>query len=190
MAITLLGESGALAQTETGSPFSAKGLGELAPRNYARNFSMGGVGVALPATDDIDPSNPGHYGNLVEPGLNMGVRHDRIMVTDGELEETKKNTQLQNIAFGFPAADRWTLVLGIQPMAQRNYHIEDTLVKDGIGEYAKNYVGKGRLQKLFIGNGYNIIQQGDSLRLGIGVFIGAAVARLLFYALEYVDLSP
>jgi hypothetical protein len=163
-----LSEERAIAQTETGSPYTVKGLGELHPRNYARNFGMGGVGIALPGVSGVDPSNPGHYGNLVEPGFDMGVTHDRITVSDGEIAETKKRTQLQNVAFGFPGSKRWTLTLGIHPFAQRDYDVEDTLTKPGVGEFARSYTGEGRIHKLYIGNGYNILHQGDSLRLGIG----------------------
>lgn len=174
----LLPDCGVWAQTETGSPFSVKGLGELQPRNYSRNFGMGGVGIALPAEKGVDPSNPGHYGNLEQPGFDLGVTHQRLKVQKGDLKETKKNTQLQNIAFGFPGSDRWTLTLGINPMVQRNYSIRDTLTREGIGEYARAYEGGGRLQKVFMGNGYNLIQRGDSLRLGIGFHVAYLFGEL------------
>lgn len=144
------------------------GFGELAPRNYARNFGMGGTGIGMAGEYGVDPVNPGHYGNLKEPSFEMGVLHQRYYLTDGTEEELKKSTDLQNIAFGFPASDRWTLSFGIQPFSHRFYDIRDTLEQEGIGEYAHTYQGKGRIQRLFVGNGYNIIQQGDSLTLGIG----------------------
>ncbi len=167
--LPLLFEGGLRAQNETGSPFSVKGLGELGPPNYARNFGMGGVGMALPGHTGVDPSNPGHYGNLEEPTFEMGVLHQRIGVRNGELKESKKNTGLRNIAFGFPGSDRWTLTMGIEPMAQRDYAVRDSgLQKDGIGTYHRAYGGDGRIQRAYIGNGYNVIQRGDSLVLGIG----------------------
>lgn len=178
MLLPVLAETGVQAQNETGSPFSVKGLGELQPRNYSRNFGMGGVGIALPSRSGVDPSNPGHYGSLEQPGFDMGVSHQRLEVRKGDLQETKKNTQLQNIAFGFPGSERWTLTLGINPMVQRNYSIRDTLTREGIGEYAKAYQGEGRLQKLFIGNGYDLIRKGDSMSLGIGFHVAYLFGEL------------
>ncbi len=129
---------------------------------------MGGVGMSLPGNTGIDPSNPGHYGNLEEPTFEMGAMHHRIGVSNGMEEETKKNTALQNISLGFPASDRWTLTFGLMPFSQKNYSVRDTLNKPGIGTHVRAYEGSGRFQQLYLGNGYNIIQQGDSLVLGIG----------------------
>lgn len=181
MVLPLIGGAELLAQTETGSPFSVKGFGDLQPRNYSRNFGMGGVGIALPSPDGVDPSNPGHYGSLEEPGLDIGVTHQRLSVMeagDEGLEEEKKLTQLQNIAFGFPGSERWTLTFGIDPMTQQNYSIRDTLTQDPIGEYARSYKGEGRIQKLYMGNGYDLIQRGDSLTLGIGFHVGYLFGEL------------
>lgn len=175
----ILTEPQARAQNETGSPFSVKGLGELGPPNYARNFGMGGVGIALSGRTGVDPSNPGHYGNLEEPTFEMGVMHQRIKVSNDQLSETKKNTQLQNIAFGFPASERWTLTLGIEPLVKRDYSVRDSsLQKKGVGTYHKAFDGKGRIQRAFIGNGYNIVQKGDSLVFGVGFHVGYLFGEL------------
>ena len=64
------------------------------------------------------------------------------------------------------------------PYSTTGYNITDYQVLDG-DSIANNYIGDGSINRAFIGTGCNIINQGDTLKLSVGVN-----ASFLFGTLE------
>ena len=59
--ILLFSSTSMMAQNGTNSPYTRYGYGELANRSFGAGRSMGGVGIGLRSSRQINPMNPASY---------------------------------------------------------------------------------------------------------------------------------
>ena len=69
---------------------------------------------------------------------------------------------------GLPVKERWGLVLGVNTFSSQGYEVSSASSLD-TSQVSYLFKGDGTVNRLFIGNGFDLINKGDSSILSIGV---------------------
>lgn len=167
--IGILGTFSLNAQTYTVSPYTRFGLGEFAESGFAQNRGMGGVGLAMNRHNQLNFINPASYVNqdttsfIFDVGLNAIFKE--YSQVNGSWTDTRQYGSgiVDHVAFGFPVTKWWNAAVGIMPYTNVGYNIKIVNIDEDI-DVDYNYLGSGGLNKLTIGNGFQIL---DNLSIGV-----------------------
>ncbi len=154
LAVLLMLPTILFSQITTYSPYSRFGLGNMVHQGSARNFAMGGIGLALRDDNLINPLNPASYSEqdtlsfLFDAGLNG---NHKIMRSNTQ-RMALNNSGLNHILMGFPITRWFKSSIGLLPYSRVGYNIVefDLVPNIGIIDYA--YEGAGGLNKVLWGN--------------------------------------
>lgn len=159
-------------QSTSVSPYSAFGLGELAPQGYDRSFAMGGIGIGFNDSLAINPLNPASYSffKRQNPVFQVGIKGQQLTLESEINTNEVFNFNVNNFTLGFPISKKGGLVLGINPATTVGYRVavlEEFTNGDGYTFPVVNvFEGTGGYTKFFIGGAYRLIEKRDSL-LGV-----------------------
>ena len=162
------------------SPYTRYGLGEIMGTSTAPFSGFGGLSAPIADFKFVNVSNPATYSSLARynPIFDVAVYGKSSNLKTGS-ESVKNSTfVLRNFTLALPIAKKWGAAFGLMPYSTTGYNITDYQVLDG-DSIANNYTGDGSINRAFIGAGCNIINQGDTLKLSVGVN-----ASFLFGTLE------
>ncbi|NJO69440.1 MAG: hypothetical protein HC830_09330, partial [Bacteroidetes bacterium] len=158
----------AFSQTNTYSPYSRYGLGDLSSQGLVSNKGMGGTGIGLRLPNSLNYLNPASYTTqdslsfLFDFGLFSQVTDYKSKSGSG----TDVNASLGHIVFGFPVTRWWNSAIGIVPYSRMGY---DLVNYNSLFVY--NYKGSGGLNKFFVGNGFRI--KNLSVGVNLNVLFGS-----------------
>lgn len=148
----------AYSQSNTTSPYSRYGLGELNQKTLAHNTGMGGAHIALKPDSTmpifINVGNPAAYALIRLTTLEVGgefVRADYVGARKSSL--TKWGANFAYAVLGFPILKNGGACLGIQPYSSVGYEAENRLIENNIGNVTYKYAGEGGLTKAYLGYG-------------------------------------
>ena len=106
LALILLITGMGMAQTNSISPYSRYGLGDLQPDVFVQSRAMGGIGAGLRDPLHINVSNPASYSALKYTSFESALFHKTVnMVAKGFKSEKNSNTSLSYLALAFPIGD-------------------------------------------------------------------------------------
>lgn len=162
------------------SPYTRYGLGEIISPNTSSPFGMGGLATPLSDYRYVNVQNPASYSSLIKnnPIFDVGIAAKfSTLKTDAE-KSTYSNAGLRNFILALPLAKKWGLAFGLMPYSTSGYSISDNSLLDG-DTITNSYAGDGSLNRVFIGNGVNLINKGDTLKFSVG-----ANASFIFGTLE------
>ncbi len=171
------------AQGNINSPYSRYGVGDLATRQNAYNFSMGGVSIATSNSRYVNPFNPASNTSfdtlsfVFSGGINSKIGK---LKTD-ELSTKTDFITLGYLLFGFPINKWLKSSVGIIPYSNIGYNIIDKQKDSIIGNTDFYYKGSGGLNQFYINFG---IQLNKNLSVGFGssyIFGKANLARLIYF---------
>ena len=111
------------AQNNTNSPYTRFGYGELADRSFGAGRAMGGVGIGLRSSKQINPMNPASYSCMDSLTFlfDFGVAGQVSWFYDGVNDRKNLNGNVEYIALQFPIT-RWLAVsAGILPYSHVGY---------------------------------------------------------------------
>lgn len=162
------------------SPYSMYGLGELATPGNVAMRSMGGVGLGLRNTGQINMLNPASLSvaptktflfDFSFDGTHFRNRQQKF-ADDGALLKTAKtayNTvNFHNFAIAFPLAKHWGAALSVAPYSSVGYKVktfdDDPDIMADIGRVAYNYDGDGDITEVKLSVGWEVVRN-----LSIGV---------------------
>lgn len=145
-------------QLTTYSPYSRFGLGDLVLQGSARNYAMGGIGLALRDGNYINYINPAAYSEqdtltfLFDAGLSGNYK---VMKTNSQ-SLSLNNAGLNHLIMGFPITKWFKTSLGLVPYSRVGYKIVDYELIPNIGITDYSYNGSGGLNKAMWGNAIRI----------------------------------
>lgn len=167
----------------SGSPYSAFGFGDLAGSSQATLASMGGIGIAVADPFGVSRANPASYSNLNLAVFETGIVARSLRYETEAISSTGSSVRILGLSIGIPfGRGRWGLGLGLQPASTVGYELTEPAAVEG-GTASLLYTGTGGLNRAFLGLGYTLWQESDSLNAGGRLTIGAN-AEYLFGTIE------
>lgn len=172
IAIVLLLPMGAAAQNlhssvNTYSPYSMYGMGELSTQGNAIQRAMGGVGVAMYATNMTNMLNPAAYGFTPRQSFlfNFGIeaghyRNNQAKYgsSAGEVKTAYNSVNIHDIAFQMPLAKGLGLGFSISPYSDVGYSMYNDDLSSGVagnvGRVRYQYYGDGNVTDVKAGIGW------------------------------------
>lgn len=160
------------AQTNTSSPYSMFGVGDLNPEGLAKTRALGGTGIALPTEMTLNPTNPASYYSIDSLSFltDISLDYKRSKFMSGSAKQYGNNVGLGNLAFGFRNTSWWKNSIGIAPFSSvgNNINVKGTLEGsvDGSNNLDINVQGTGGLNKVYWGNAFKVT---PNLALGVNL---------------------
>ncbi len=141
----------AQSQIAVNSPYSRYGVGDLATRQNAYNFSMGGVAFAISNPNFINPFNPAanHAYDSLSFVFTGGVASQLAELRNNEMTSNTNFITLGYLLFGFPVTKWFKMSFGINPYSNVGYNIIDKKYLEDIGNTNFYYEGSGGLNEVF-----------------------------------------
>ncbi len=155
-------------QTNTYSPYSRFGLGELVIPGFAQSIGLGASGIALRNSTHINYLNPASYSGLdtLSFVFDFGIMGGLTNYSNGTMDKQLKNANLHHIAIGFPIARWWKAAAGITPFSNVGYKISQDEYIPGYGPVEYLYEGTGGLNKFFLGSSLELFKK---ISLGVNM---------------------
>lgn len=144
----------AFGQTNTYSPYSRYGLGELSRQGLAFNKGMGGTGIGLRLPNSINFINPASYTtqDTLSFIFDFGLYSDITTYRTSTASSQDVRTSLDHIVMGFPVTKWWKSSVGLVPYSRMGYNI----LNEGAALYNYSYQGTGGINKFYVGNAFKI----------------------------------
>ncbi len=159
---TLFFSISSFAQLNNTSVYSYFGIGDRNDLGSTENISMGGIGVALHDSQQINFKNPAANANLKLTSYAVGLVNKRMTSKQNDDSQKAMATHLSYLAMGFNFNDRGGVSFGLQQNTTVGY---DLLTKTYEGDDSSNdlleasfYQGDGGTNKIFFGAGYEVVK--------------------------------
>jgi hypothetical protein len=151
--ITILLANFDFAQENTASPYSFYGIGSARFKGTNDFVNMGGISVYSDSTH-INVLNPASYSNQLITTFQVGMTSSFYNLNTASASEKAKKTTFDYMVMGFPVSKKVGVSLGLLPQSAVGYRLSsDTRSVNGL---FKQYKGKGGVNKVFVGAGYQI----------------------------------
>ncbi|MDR2936619.1 MAG: hypothetical protein LBU80_04675 [Rikenellaceae bacterium] len=153
----------------TFNPYTFYGLGDLENPGTAINRSMGGIGVAMNNSFDINVINPAAYGNIPQKSFlfDFGLSGRNDFLKTAAKSTVHNNFDISDIAVSFPLAKGVGFALSVTPVSSVGYrtYIEerDPDIITDLGHVTYDYTGEGGLAQYKAGVG---VKMSERLSLG------------------------
>ncbi len=143
-----------LAQTNTYSPYSRFGIGELSLPGNGQNVAQGFTGIALRSNTAINYLNPASYTSLDTMSFlfDFGFVGSKTQYTTNTLNSELTNMNLHHIGIAFPITKFWKASVGITPFSSVGYDILDEQSDPNIGLIDYHFTGTGGLNRFYMGS--------------------------------------
>lgn len=156
-------------QTNTNTPYSARGIGDVSFYGDAYASGLGGAVTALADSSQTNLFNPSTYSIVAKqlPLFSMGVNHYQKRFSSMGEKSKGQFTGITHMALVIPFGDRFGAAAGIKPFSRSGYSINDYDIVQGDSIYY-DYSGKGDIQEALLGFSANLIDgRKHSLSLGV-----------------------
>ncbi len=179
------------AQFQSGSPYSAFGIGDLLWQGRGQNAGLAGAGIGLRSDAYLNLTNPAAYTAMRQPysmALETGFYAQSLALSSGSEEAQQRDGGMTDITLWLRPYKRWAMTIGIQPYSQVGYSILSDRVLENIETtYQLINEGEGGLSRLFWGHAYQLSPQ-LSIGLNANFLFGSISQREQF--LSQGDLDP
>jgi hypothetical protein len=140
------------AQEGTSSPYSFYGIGDVKFRGTVENRAMGGLGI-LPDSIHLNLQNPATLSSLKLTSFSAATTYNRNKLQSATDYERPSRVTFDYLAMAFPAG-KLGLSLGIMPYSAVGYKVQSV-----VESVTTRNSGKGGLNKVFVGAGYQITKK-------------------------------
>ena len=158
--ISLLVSSVLWSQSTTVSPFSRINIGDVDGAIFSRNIAMGRLAYGLSGPLNLNPFNPASYSELVWTNFEAAVISKNYWLSNQDQSQSANKTHFSHLALGIPITEWWGASFGMMPVSHVGY---DYVVSKTLGSeitdsvpFSNTFFGSGGLNKVYIGNGFNI----------------------------------
>ncbi len=140
------------AQEGSSSPYSFYGIGEMRFKGTADTRAMGGISV-LADSIHFNLQNPALLTRLKLTTFSIGGTYSTTTLKTETDEAKARRTTLDYLAVGFPMG-KFAAGFGLMPLSSVGYKINRPATETNLE--GRQYTGKGGLNKVFVGAGYQI----------------------------------
>lgn len=160
----------ALVQTNTNSPYSSRGLGDVGFYGSAYFSGLGGVTSALVDSSQTNLFNPSTYSLIAKqlPLFSLGINHyEKTFSNEAGLTSKGRFSSITHMSLAVPFANRLGLAAGLKPFSRVGYEIDDYALVQGDSIF-HSYLGNGGVQEFLLGFSGNILDlSNQSLSVGV-----------------------
>lgn len=152
VSLGLLFSLASVAQEGSASPYSFYGIGDARFKGTTENRSMGGLSI-LPDSIHMNLQNPATFSSLKLTSFTVGGSFNVSNLKTSEATAKAQRTTIDYLAVAFPAG-KLGVGFGLMPYTSVGYKINS--ISDVEGQPSRSYSGKGGMNKVFFGAGYQI----------------------------------
>jgi hypothetical protein len=165
------------AQNGTNSPYTRYGYGELANRSFGAGRSMGGVGIGLRSSKQINPMNPASYSHIDSLTFlfDFGATAQLSWYNDGTNKQNNTNGNVEYMAMQFPLHRRIAMSAGLLPYSHVGYKFRN--IKTENEPYQETFDGTGGLNQLYAGLAVDVWKKRLSVGGNINYLFGSIIHR-------------
>ena len=165
-----------IAQNSTNSPYTRYGYGELANRSFGAGRSMGGVGIGLRSSKQINPMNPASYSSMDSMTFlfDFGASAQLSWFDDGINKQNDINGNVEYMAMQFPIHKQAAMSVGMMPYSHVGYLFSETKTSNE-QTYMETFAGTGGLNQLYAGLSIDIWKKRLSIGSNINYLFGSTV---------------
>lgn len=146
--------------SQSSSPYTRYGVGDLKYSFSPRMQGIGQLGVSILDNSNISTINPASWSVLNRTRIEFALGYNGVNISNGEKSFYTAETEIDGFTFGFPVSNLYgiSIAAGLVPYSRisyktvQSYTSNDTLISD----YSMSYEGKGGLSRLFIGSSYKL----------------------------------
>lgn len=143
--------------SNTSSPYSRYGVGDLAGKGFAQGFAMGGSHIATQNdstqfTYFINSGNPASYANLRLTSAELGLNYSGVQLANATSNQLVHNASLAYVALAFPVQKWWGSSIGLIPFSSVGYAISDKRDLSSVEVVEYLYEGSGGINQFYFGN--------------------------------------
>jgi hypothetical protein len=132
------------------------------------NRSMGGSGIGVQESFNLNHLNPASYGSIVQPVshiFEVGLYGSSNRLSTFDASESKSNGGVTHLSYWFKFKPWWAATIALSPFSSVSYDIVAQRELGGIPiDY--NYHGSGNINALKLGNAFRL---GEHLSFGVNV---------------------
>jgi hypothetical protein len=142
-------------QTNTNSPYSRFGLGDLERQGFIRTQALGGISIGVKNPNYLDYVNPASMAgrDTLSYVFEFGLQGKTYARKTSSASSSGTDFNLRHIAMGFPINKWMGASIGIVPYSTMGYKIRQQESVAGIGTLEYNSSGEGGISRFFIGSG-------------------------------------
>ena len=148
------------AENGMNSPYTRYGFGQLSTMELGANKGMGGVGIGLHNSNQINLLNPASYAavDTLTFLLDIGMRLHNTNFAEGGVKMNARNTTFDYLAMQFRLMPKLGMTIGMTPFSNIGYNFSNsqTIRDDEDGEVitTNRYHGSGGLRQVTAGLGW------------------------------------
>ena len=160
--IFLAGSPFIFAQSNTSSPYSVGGLGEIAFKGNAINRHMGGLDIVLDSLH-ANINNPASLGDLKLVTYSLGLNYKSTKLSSIASNESVTSASIDYLVVAIPTK-KFTFGFGILPATSVGYRLQSATDGEDINNVVNRNEGYGGLNQTFLSVGFKIF---DFLNFGV-----------------------
>ena len=175
LGIMLLGTVALPAQNGTNSPYTRYGYGDLANRSFGAGRSMGGIGIGLRSSRQINPMNPASYSCMDSMTFlfDFGASFQASLYKDEKNKQNSLNGNVEYMAMQFPLFKRVAMSAGLIPFSQIGYRFGEAKTSEDGQDYIEAFEGTGGLNQLYAGLSIELWKKRLSVGSNINYLFGS-----------------
>lgn len=157
--------AGTLSAGNGGSIYSRFGLGDIRYGFSAQSLGMGGSGLAMRSSTNIDPTNPATWSSIIRTRYSVSALYEGFSVTDGASSAFLSSAEFSGAMIAIPISTNSGVVFGggITPASRVNYNTVAPSAQAGLN-YTLRFLGSGGLSAAHAGVSASL---NDDLHAGV-----------------------
>ncbi len=156
--------------SSTSSPYSRFGFGTLGGTSFGRGDAMGGIGIGLRNSFQINTANPATYTSidsltfLMQFGIDSRFTYSQTSSSNN----TRNNVNFNHLTFALPITRWWASSFGLLPYSSKGYNVNSTEGVSTTESYSSSsFSGTGTLTKFYLGNAFRL---GKHISVGLNTW--------------------
>lgn len=154
--IFLAGSPFISAQSNTSSPYSIGGLGEIAFKGNAINRLMGGLDIVSDSLH-ANLNNPASLGDLKLVTYGLGLNYKSTKLSSSASNESVTSAAIDYLVVAIPTK-KFTFGFGILPATSVGYRLQSVIEGDDINNVVNLNEGFGGLNQTFLSIGFKVFE--------------------------------
>ena len=152
--IFLAGSPFIFAQSNSSSPYSIGGLGEIAFKGNAINRHMGGLDIVSDSLH-ANINNPASLGDLKLVTYSLGLNYKTTKLSSSATKESVTSASIDYLVVAIPTK-KFTFSFGILPATSVGYRLQSIIEGEDINNVVNQNEGSGGLNQTFFSIGFKV----------------------------------